>query len=261
NVPPGRYALTARATDLVGLATTSTPVPIDVGSAPAIAITSPANGATFAAPATITVTALAGDSDGTVTRVEFFDGGALVGTATTSSGNSSYSATLSGLAAGQHTLTARAVDDQGFVTTSNPVTVTVNTATAQMYYIHTDHLNTARMIADQTGTSVWSMDQAEPFGSIPPNNDPDADGIAFEFNMRFPGQSFDRETTLAQNHFRDYDPSIGRYVESDPIGIAGGVNTYAYVHANPLLTFDLHGLQDYMCIAAGITSWCPKSDP
>jgi RHS repeat-associated protein len=261
NVPPGRYTLTARATDLVGMATTSTPVEIDVGSAPAIVITNPTDGATFVAPATIPVTALAGDSDGTVTRVEFFDGGVLVGTATASSGNSSYSATLSDLAVGQHTFTARAVDDQGFATVSRPVAVTINAATAQMYYIHTDHLNTPRMIVDQAGIPRWISDNAEPFGSTPPNNDPDADGITFEFNIRFPGQLFDGETAVSQNHFRDYDSGIGRYVESDPIGLAGGVNTYAYVRGNPIASFDLHGLQDYMCIAAGISSWCPKPTP
>jgi RHS repeat-associated protein len=114
-------------------------------------------------------------------------------------------------------------------------------AQVQAYYIHPDHLNTPRMIADSTGTTVWRWDQTEPFGSTPPNDNPSGLG-AFDFPLRFPGQYFDRETALHYNIMRDYDPSIGRYVESDPIGLEGGLNTYAYVRNGPLLAIDLYGL-------------------
>ena len=53
-------------------------------------------------------------------------------------------------------------------------------------------------------------------------------------NLRLPGQQFDAETGIYHNGFRDYVPNLGRYLESDPIGLAGGLNTYAYVGANPL---------------------------
>ena len=56
---------------------------------------------------------------------------------------------------------------------------------------------------------MWRWDQGEPFGNDVPNNNPSGLG-AFDFNLRFPGQYFDRETNLAYNHFRDYDPAIGR---------------------------------------------------
>jgi RHS repeat-associated protein len=100
------------------------------------------------------------------------------------------------------------------------------------------------MIADQSATPVWRWDQGEPFGSDVPNNNPSGAG-AFVFNLRFPGQYFDRETNLAYNVMRDYDPLIGRYVESDPIGIKGGMNTYAYVRSNPLGLRDPLGLVEW----------------
>ena len=57
-------------------------------------------------------------------------------------------------------------------------------------------------------------------------------------NLRFPGQYADAETGYYHNGFRDYDPTLGRYVESDPIGLAGGLNTYAYAMNNPLKFID-----------------------
>ncbi len=88
---------------------------------------------------------------------------------------------------------------------------------------------------------MWRWDQGEPFGNDEPNNNPSGAG-AFDFPLRFPGQYFDRETNLAYTYNRDYDSAIGRYLESDPVGLKGGLNTYTYVRLDPLNRVDPTGL-------------------
>jgi len=80
-----------------------------------------------------------------------------------------------------------------------------------------------------------------PFGKSLPEENPSGPG-SFEFNLRFPGQYLDKETNLFYNINRDYDPQTGRYIQSDPIGFAGGINPYAYVMSNPLRWADRLGL-------------------
>jgi hypothetical protein len=124
DVAAGTYVLAARATDNRSVATTSAPVSVTVvppNSPPAIALTSPVAGATFVAPATIVLSATASDADGTIAKVEFSAGAMLVGTVTAAP----YSVTWSGVAAGSHTITARATDNAGAATTSVPVSITV----------------------------------------------------------------------------------------------------------------------------------------
>jgi RHS repeat-associated protein len=89
---------------------------------------------------------------------------------------------------------------------------------------------------------VWRWDQQEAFGNNPADEDPDANSVAFDPPLRLPGQRYDKESGLHYNYFRDYDPSIGRYAESDPIGLFGGVNIYLYVRADPISYFDPSGL-------------------
>lgn len=110
----------------------------------------------------------------------------------------------------------------------------------KVYYLHTDHLGTPRAVTDSQGEVLWRWD-SDPFGATLPDQDPDGDGIPFIFNLRFPGQYYDQETGLHYNYFRYYDPSTGRYLTSDPIGLAGGLNTYAYVGENPINFIDPTG--------------------
>lgn len=105
-----------------------------------------------------------------------------------------------------------------------------------LYFIHTDHLATPQKITDASRSIVFDI-EAEPFGEMYA-----ASGGVYTA-LRFPGQIYDPETQLHQNWHRDYDPSIGRYIQSDPIGLEGGINTYAYVGGNPLSKNDEKGLQ------------------
>jgi RHS repeat-associated protein len=109
-----------------------------------------------------------------------------------------------------------------------------------VYFIHTDHLNTPRVVVDRQNRVRWRW-LAEPFGTSAPETDPSGLG-GFTQNLRFPGQYADAESGLFYNYFRNYDSSKGGYTQSDPIGLAGGVNTYGYVEANPLSWIDPMGL-------------------
>jgi len=111
-----------------------------------------------------------------------------------------------------------------------------------MLSMHPEYLNTPRLVADAAGTTVWRWDQQEPFGANPANEDPDANSVAFDLPLRLPGQRHDAESGLHYNYYRDYDSSLGIYKQSDPIGLAGGVNTYAYVGSSPLVKTDPYGL-------------------
>ncbi len=242
NVAAGGYTLTAKATDNLGAATLSAPVSVTVNPSPnippTVSLTAPANDSVTTAPATVVLTADAGDSDGSIQQVAFYNGTSLLGTST----SAPYTYTWNNVATGSYTLSAKATDNRGAVTASSAATITVNPpVTHGTYYIYADHLNTPRLITDNGNKAVWRWD-ADPFGNTAPNEDPDGDGVRFSYNLRFPGQYYDQETGLHYNYFRDYDPGTGRYVESDPIGLMGGINTYLYVRGNPLSYIDPQGL-------------------
>ncbi|MBS1994679.1 MAG: RHS repeat protein [Cyanobacteria bacterium SZAS LIN-2] len=137
-------------------------------------------------------------------------------------------------------------------------TIRPNAGSVAVYYTHADHLNAPRMVTRSSdNASVWRWDH-DPFGSAAPNQNPSGNGT-FIYNLRFPGQYYDSESGLRYNYFRDYDPQTGRYVESDPIGLQGGINTYSYGAANPVSHIDPTGLD---CTAVGGTVTCtPPGGP
>lgn len=146
------------------------------------------------------------------------------------------------VAAGVYSLTAVATDSNNLTAASAAVNVTVSSSVAQTYYIHTDQLDTPRVITDTNGNVVWQWDNSDPFGNNMANENPNGAG-QFTFNLRFPGQYYDRETDLHYNVNRDYDPSVGRYIESDPIGLDGeDVNTYSFVGQDPVNWIDPYAL-------------------
>jgi RHS repeat-associated protein len=107
-------------------------------------------------------------------------------------------------------------------------------------FVETDHLGTPRAL--HNGSTIywrWLLD-GSPFGEDGTKNRLRGREI---LSLRFPGQYFDKETGLHYNYFRDYDPGTGRYVESDPIGLKGGLSTFAYVANNPVQYSDRLGLE------------------
>jgi RHS repeat-associated protein len=127
-----------------------------------------------------------------------------------------------------------------------------------IHYVHTDHLNAPRVITDSQDRVVWRWDNAEPFGLGQPDPNPSGLGV-FTYNLRLPGQYYDPETGLHYNYFRHYDPGTGRYVEGDPIGLAGGLNLYAYVGGNPLNYIDPLGLAQICNVGLPISIGVPHT--
>ena len=111
----------------------------------------------------------------------------------------------------------------------------------KILYYDVDHLNTPRAARDEAAKVVWRW-EGDAFGATLPNEDPDGDGVKVTVNLRFAGQYYDQETSLHYNYYRDYDPGTGRFLQSDPIGLAGGLNTYTYVGGNPISLVDPLGL-------------------
>jgi RHS repeat-associated protein len=135
-----------------------------------------------------------------------------------------------------------------------PIAAVIN---AKQYAVHTDHLNTPRRLTQSDKRVAWQWafsafgDEQPTTGKnryVDPTTTPNAGSTTIAdvtFNLRYPGQYFDKESNLHYNYFRSYDAKTGRYTQSDPIDLAGGWNRFAYGSGNPLSATDPLGLADF----------------
>ena len=134
------------------------------------------------------------------------------------------------------------------------------------HYLHSNHLGTPILATTREGQVSWKA-QVETFGvtGVLRNES------SIKMNLRFPGQYYDAETGMHSNYYRNYEPNMGRYIQSDPLGLAAGVNYFTYVESNPLMRMDSYGLlssrADYALLYhflinrtgsyLDISAWCP----
>jgi uncharacterized repeat protein (TIGR01451 family) len=173
NVGAGNYSVTAKATDSLGAVTTSNVVSILVNAKPSVSLTSPLSGNYFTAPALVSINASASDSDGAISRVEFYQGPTLISTVT----SSPYTFNWGNVPAGTYTLSARAVDNVGASTASSSITITVTPNSlaigkiafasnrdgcAQIYLMNTDGTGQIRLTNDAANdeSPKWSPDNS-----------------------------------------------------------------------------------------------------
>ncbi len=151
---------------------------------------------------------------------------------------------------------------------NTPVARVFSTAASVLsaHAIHSDHLNTPRALSNlqlqggqPSGTVVWrwNLNQfdangSNTFGAQGDDTNPDGNAVHTSFRLRFPGQLHDQASGLHYNYFRNYEPSTGRYVESDPIGLWADTTTYAYGTGNPNTFFDPSGESPAKAVTAAL---------
>jgi RHS repeat-associated protein len=174
-------------------------------------------------------------------------------------GTTVYMQDKAGHAIGEYTSTGGLVEETVWLGDIPVATLQPNgSGGVNILYVHTDHLNTPRKVSRPSDNQFeWRWD-TDPFGTTAANQNPAGLGT-FVYDLRFAGQLYQAETGINQNWNRDYDPLVGKYVESDPIGLAGGgYSTYAYAGNNPTSYVDPTGQQEAVVgpviIGAGVVA-------
>ncbi|KWE57279.1 hypothetical protein WL77_31390 [Burkholderia ubonensis] len=103
-------------------------------------------------------------------------------------------------------------------------------------FVFCNQVGLPEWIEDECRNEVWRAEDLDPYGTIRI-----AEGNSIEYDLRWPGHWIERETGLHYNRYRSYSPGLGRYLQSDPMGQAGGINLYAY-STNPVVLVDVLGL-------------------
>jgi RHS repeat-associated protein len=145
---------------------------------------------------------------------------------------------------GEYSSTGALIEETIWMGDLPVATLQPNGSSVAIYYIHSDHLGTPRKITRTSDNGLmWRWDP-DTFGVLDPNTNPAGLGT-FTYNLRYPGMYNQGIPGPYINYFRNYVSLTGSYLESDPIGLGGGINTYAYVGGNPLSNIDPFGLLDY----------------
>ncbi|QGX98610.1 hypothetical protein EI983_10105 [Roseovarius faecimaris] len=122
-----------------------------------------------------------------------------------------------------------------------------------IYYIRTDHIGRPVFATDGTGVKIWEASYL-PFGGVHTSIGPN-------INLRFPGQWFQSESGQHQNWMRDYDPTLGRYIQADPLGLVDGASVYGYARQNSRRYTDPTGEQAWENSYVGASEWWAGTSP
>jgi RHS repeat-associated protein len=147
---------------------------------------------------------------------------------------------------GEYGSTGTIIEETAYLS-GTPIAVFTGASGGTTSSVTADWIGAPHIVTNSSKTYQWRWDHYD-FGNNAPNQNPAGLGI-FNYNLRFPGQYYDAESALYYNNNRDYNPTLGRYIQSDPIGLPSGINMYGYADGNPVNNTDRQGL----CIDPGGT--------